>query len=100
MTGPGNTITYMAYVVHNCFETEGNSLIELFQNVLEELKPSIQPIYAQDCTVETFLGTSLYYCHPSSIKNDLCHRGINDLFNEKQMYEFQLKKKTISLNIL
>jgi hypothetical protein len=99
LTGPGKTITYMALVVYKCFETDGVTLINLYQNVLEELQPLVQPFYPQDCTVETLLGTSLFYSHPSSINNDLCQKEITDLFNDKQLYEFQLKIKTISLNI-
>ena len=100
LPGPGKTITYMALVVYKCFEIDGITLINLYQNVLKELQPLVQPYYPQDCTVETFLGASLFYCHPSSVKNDLCNRENTYLFNDKQLYEFQLKKKTISLNII
>jgi hypothetical protein len=100
INGPGKTIAYMALVVYYCFETKESSLSALFNKILDQLSPKVQSVYPQDCTVETFLGASLYHCHPSSIKNDLCHRDVMEMFTKEQLYEFQLKMKTISINIL
>jgi len=98
--GVGKTITYMALVVLKCYEIKGHTLPELFQKVLKELKPLVDPYFPQDCTVETFLGAALYFSHPSSIKNDLGHKDVKKMFTEKQLYEFELKKKTININIM
>ncbi len=98
--GPGETITYLALVVQKCFDLDGSSLIELYEKALAELRPRVEYLFPQDCSVETLLGSALYLCHPSSIKNDLSHRDIPGLFSEKQLYEFELKKKTIAIYIL
>ncbi len=98
--GPGKTITYISLVVKKCFDYHADSLQGLYQLALSELQPLVSNYYPQDCTVETFLGAALYHCHPSSIRNNLCHKEVAELFNEKQLYEFHLKKKTISINML
>lgn len=100
LEGMGKTITYMALVVLKCYEIEGHTLPELFQKVLKELKPLVESYYPQDCTVETFLGAALFFSHPSSIKSDLGDKDVKIMFTEEQLYEFELKKKTIYINTI
>ena len=100
MNGPGDTITYLALVVYKCFEENEISSINLYQKILKQLKPLVTHLFPQDCTVETFLGTILFFFHPSGIKNQLGKKEIQELFDDKQLYEFHLKKKTILINII
>ena len=100
LEGAGKTITYIALVVLKCYEIKEHTLPALFQIVLKELKPLVESYYPQDCTVETFLGAALFFCHPSSIKSVLGHKDVKIMFTEEQLYEFELKKKTIYINII
>jgi len=100
LVGAGKTITYLALVVLKCYEIKEHTLPELFQKILMELKPLVESHFPQDCTVETLLGAALYFSHPSNIRSDLGDKDVKIMFTEEQLYEFELKKKTININII
>ena len=91
----GNTVTFLALVVYYCFRNRQDSFTETYEYVLKELKNVAQPYVLQDIVVETFLGCVLYYYHFSDLKNILSSINTSKLFNKKQIYEFEMKKKTI-----
>ena len=93
--GEGTTITFLALVILRCFSYPSNNLFELYKSILDELNQSAAPHFPQDITVETFLGCILYFYHPVEIKNILNSIEIEGIFDEKQIYEFELKKQTI-----
>jgi len=91
----GKTVTYLALVVYYCFKNRKSSFEETYNTVLEKLKKEAQPFISQDIVVETFLGSILYYFHPSDLKSKLASINTSKIFNEEQNDEYELKKKTI-----
>ena len=91
----GNTVTYLALVVHYCFKNRKSSFEETYQSILEKLKKEAQPFISQDIVVETFLGCILYFFHPSDLKSKISAINTAKLFNVEQQNEYELKKKTI-----
>ena len=95
--GEGNTITFMALVVLSCFDHKTKTFPDLYSAVLQKLKKQAASFFPQDIVVETFLGCILYYYHPANIKNILSTIEVSSIFNPKELYEYELKKKTILL---
>jgi len=93
----GTTISFIALVIRTCFSQRKIKDINLYETILKQLKESVQPIFPQDITVETYLGIILYLHNPINIKNELTRVDANALFDSKQKYEYELKKKTILL---
>jgi len=91
----GKTITFMSLVVLRCFEKDKQDFPSFFQNLLKLMKQQAAPFFPQDITVETYLGCVLFYYHPSQIRNALSIKNMKTDFNDKQLYEFDFKKKTI-----
>jgi len=98
--GEGKTITYLALVVYNCFNSKRLPFLELYRDILNLHKSDIQSLFLQDITVDTFLGCILYYHSPIDIKSALSDIKMDTLFTTKQLKEYKLKKKTIMLYIL
>ena len=95
--GQGKTITYMALVVNHCFNKEKIEFLSFFKKVLKEIKESSAASLRYNLAVETFLGCILYYYHPVDVKNILSSIDVQHIFNSKERYEFQIKKKTVLL---
>ncbi len=91
----GKTVTFLALVVYYCFKKKKNSFEETYKYLLKEFKKIAQPFLPQDIVVETFLGCMLFYYHPSVLRNKLDSNNATKLFNKNQIYEYDLKKKTI-----
>ena len=97
LKGEGTTITYMALVIRHCFDKEKIEFITFYKKILQDLKDSSVAKFRYNLAVETFLGCVLYYYHPVNIKNLLSSFQVGDIFNSKERYEFEIKKKTILL---
>ena len=93
----GETIILMALVIRECFRQPNMNHDKLYATILPILKAKVEPLFPQDITVETFLGTILFYYNPINIQNALSLLDPENLFDEKQRYEYELKKKTILL---
>lgn len=93
--GPGKTIAFLALAVNYCFNFNISNFDQLFSKVHAELDLIATPYFPQNITVETYLGCLLYAHHPIELKNRLSEVEVNNIFNEKQLYEFNLKKKTL-----
>ena len=100
MNGPGTTITYLALVVKMCLQNKNNDFNELFENVQNLLYSKVKPLLIQEPKVETFLGCILYAYHPSQIKNAFSSIRVENIFTEKEIYEYHLKRKTILIYAL
>jgi hypothetical protein len=100
LVGAGNTISFIALVVLRCFNYGSARDSNLYENILKQLKEQVQPLFPQDITVETYLGTILFLHNPINIKNELTRVDTNKLFDSNQKYEYELKKKTILLYAL
>jgi hypothetical protein len=97
LEGHGTTITYLALVIRHCLGKEKIEFITFYKKILHELKESSVSKYRYNLAVETFLGCVLYYYHPVNVKNILSSIEVQDIFNSKERYEFQIKKKTVLL---
>ena len=95
--GKGTTITYMALVVRHCIGKEKIEFLTFYKKILQELKKSSVASLRYNLAVETFLGCILFYYHPVDVKNILSSIEVQDIFNSKERYEFQIKKKTVLL---
>jgi hypothetical protein len=93
----GTTITLMSLVIYRCFEYGKKDFPELYKKILEKLKDSPVAKIRYNLAVETYLGCVLYYYHPVEIKNILSAVQVDDIFNDKERYEFEIKKKTVIL---
>ena len=98
--GKGEFISFIALVVLKCFDYRQTKTGNIYQDILRQLKEEVQLLFPQDITVETFLGTVLFLHNPVNIKNELAHVDTELLFDSKQKYEYELKKKTILLYAL
>ena len=95
INGEGKTITFLALVVETCMSNKKEEFIKFYNKILGILKEKSATCIQRSITVETLLGCILYYYHPVSIKNILSSLNVDELFNEKEKYEYELKKKTI-----
>jgi hypothetical protein len=93
--GEGMTITFMALVILRCLDNHENDLHKQYDKILTEFKKSIAPYFPPNISVETFLGCLLFYYHPVDIKNILSTDAGDKIFDKKERYEYELKKKTI-----
>ena len=93
----GTTVTYLALVVMNCFKYKKTDFPGLYKNVFETLRKSAVSKQRENLAVETFLGCALYYYHPVDVKNFLSTVYVEDIFNDKEKYEYEVKKKTVLL---
>jgi len=97
MKDTGNTITFMALVILTCFQQKKSDFLSLYKHVLHALKESAVAKLRYNLSVETYLGCVLYYYHPVNVKNILTAVEVDDIFNEKEKYEYEIKKKTVLL---
>ncbi|MCK4559862.1 MAG: hypothetical protein KAV45_08775 [Calditrichia bacterium] len=93
----GTTITYMALVIWRCFDHGKTDFSKFYKKILQELKESPVSKMRYNLAVETYLGCVLYYYHPVNIKNILSTMEVDDIFNDKERYEYEIKKKTVLL---
>jgi len=94
----GKTVTYISWVVYECFNHNCDDFLSLFYTVRDIMTEKAKPFLFQDVTVETFLGCLLYYYHPTDIRSALSSYSVGKLnFSEKERYEFEIKKKTLLL---
>lgn len=95
LKGEGSTITFMALVVHKCFEQKHDEFMEFYQGVHDVLQNQAAKYFPQDIVVETLLGCILYYYHPTQIKSKISTLQINKYIDESHLYEFNFKKETV-----
>lgn len=95
MDGEGKTITFLALVVHTCMLNQKEELFSFYYKILNILKEKAAAYLQQNITVETLLGCILYYYHPVEIKNVLSTLDVSDIFDDNEIYEYELKKNTI-----
>ncbi len=95
LKGEGTTITFIALVIHICFDQKYNEFIDFHKSVQNVLNSQAAKFCTQDITVETLLGCILYYYHPAQIRNRLSTINLTNYFDESHMYEFNFKKETI-----
>lgn len=100
MEASGETVTFLALVVKTCQENHNSSFMELFERVFVLMSEKARPFLIQKLRVETFLGCVLYFYHPSQIKNALQSIGVEQIFNEEEMYEYNFKKQTMLMNAI
>lgn len=93
----GTTITFMALVILKCFDHVKTDFPGFYKKVLLELKESPAAKLRYNLAVETYLGCILFYYHPVDIKNILSAVQVDDIFNDKERYEYEIKKKTVLL---
>lgn len=93
----GTTITYMALVIWRCFDHGKTDFSSFYKKILQELKESPVAKMRYNLAVETYLGCVLYYYHPVNIKSILSTMEVDDIFNDKERYEYEIKKKTVLL---
>ena len=94
-SGPGKTISCIALSSLVCLENKENTIFKLFRNTLGYMEKQAASFYPQNISVETFLGCALYFYHPSQLKNMLTTLDVSLFFNSQQIYEYEIKKKTI-----
>jgi len=97
INGPGISIAYLALVVLRCFDQDKSDFLILYKNILQELKESPVAKIRYNLAVETYLGCVLYYYHPIDVKNILSSMDVKEIFNDKERYEYEIKKKTVLL---
>jgi hypothetical protein len=100
MKETGNTIIFMALVILYCFKHKKSEFRRFYENVLYDLQKSAVAKLRNNLAVETYLGCVLYYYHPVDIKNNLTSVYVDDIFNNKERYEYEIKKKTVLLYAL
>jgi hypothetical protein len=98
--GDGKTITFMAYVTLVCMETPKEEFKEFYKKILEKIQVRVQPYFPYNIKVETFLGCLIYYYHPVEIRNTLASIHVGEWFDENEQYEFDLKKKTLLIDVI
>ncbi len=98
--GDGLTITFMAYVTLFCLDQRKENFLPFYKKILAELEPKIRPYFPFNISVETLLGCVLFYYHPVEIKNVLLFFNPDTLFDKKEKYEYELKKKTVLIHAI
>ena len=100
IAGDGKTITFMAYVIVFCFDSKKEKFLPFYKSILSQLEPQIRTLFPYNIAVETFLGCVLYYYHPVDVKNVLTTFQARSIFNDKQIYEYKLKKNTLLIHAI
>ena len=95
LTGPGETITFLSLIVKDCFETKTVDIFSQYDFLLRKYAKTVAPLYPQDIAVETFLGCALYYYHPIQLRTTFTYLDTTVIFDKRQQYEYELKRKTI-----
>jgi len=98
--GDGLTITFMAFVTLFCLDRKKGDFLPFYKKILTELEPILQRFFPYDISVETYLGCILFYYHPVEVKNVLASLHVDAIFDEKQQYEYELKKKTLLIHAI
>ena len=98
--GEGETITFLAYVVLACLEHKRDKFLLFYRRLLGELQPKVAPYFPYNISVETFLGCILYAYHPVEIRSVFSSIDVDEFFNEKEKYEYELKKNTVLIHAL
>lgn len=98
----GESIVFIALVIRECLNRHGsNEEFEmLFRKIFSELKYKAAEYMPQDITVETFLGCALYYFHPLDLRSSLFTINLGKFFNDKQLHEYEIKKRTVLLFVV
>ncbi|MBN2423460.1 MAG: hypothetical protein JXR46_07965 [Calditrichaceae bacterium] len=96
------SIVFIALVIRDCLKRHGrNDDFELlFRKILSEMNYKAAEHMPQDITVETFLGCALYYFHPLDLRSSLFTIDLKRFFNNKQLHEYEIKKKTVFLFVV
>ena len=97
INGPGISIAYIPFVVLRCFDQDKSDFLNLYKKILQEMKDSPVAKLRYNLAVETYLGCVLYFYHPIDIKNILSSIDVKEIFNDKERYEYEIKKKTVLL---
>jgi hypothetical protein len=95
--GQGDTIIFMALVIFHCLDHEKTDFPSFYKKMLQILEESPVAKMRNNLSVETYLGCILYFYHPVNIKNILSSVQVDEIFNDKERYEFEIKKKTVLL---
>jgi hypothetical protein len=95
ISGEGETIAFLAMVVLHCLEQKDKDLFKLYHSLLKRYHKLVASSYPQDISVETFLGCILYRHHPINLRSTFDALDTTPIFNKRQQYEYELKKKTI-----
>ncbi len=95
LRGEGSTITFIALVIHKCFDQKHEEFIDFYNGVQNVMNEQVAKYCTQDITVETLLGCIIYYYHPAQTRNRLSTINLTIYFDESHMYEFNLKKENI-----
>ena len=98
--GEGKTITFLAYVVLVSLQHKRNTFLPLYKRVLSELQPKVTPYFPYNISVETYLGCILYRYHPVEIRSAFSSLDVTEVFNDKEIYEYELKKNTILIHAI
>ena len=98
--GPGETITFLAYVVFLCLKRKNDGIIPFYRQMLKEIRPNVSACFPFNITVETFLGCILYRYHPIELRSIFSTLDVNQLFTTKEKYEYELKKNTILIHVV
>ena len=97
---PGETVTYMALVVYECLNQKATNFLDLYETVLRKFNRLAADHLPQDITVETFLGCILFYYHSTNIRTALLTMDVNPILEPKFLYEYELKKRTILIDMV
>jgi hypothetical protein len=95
ISGEGETITLLAMVVLHCLDNKEKDVFRLYRLLMKRYQQLVASSYPQDISVETFLGCLLYRYHPVNLRSAFNSLDITPIFNKRQQYEYELKKKTI-----
>jgi len=96
----GETITYLALVVYECLNHRATNFLDLYETVLQKFKRIASDHLPQDITVETFLGCILFYYHSTNIRTALMTMDVNPILPPEDIYEYELKKRTILIHVV
>ena len=98
--GEGETITFLAYVVLFSLQHKNDGLLPFYKQVLEEIRVKVASFFPFNITVETLLGCILFQCHPVEIRSVFSSLDVDPFFNDREKYEYELKRNTILIHAI
>jgi len=66
--------------------------------MLEKIQEKVAACFPFNTSVEILLGCILYQYHPIQLKTIFYSFNVDQLFNAKEKYEYELKKNTILIH--
>ena len=98
--GQGVSITVMAWSILSALQMRFRPFEILNTEIYAHIRSNIPAYFPQDPIIDVFFGSILFQYHPAQVKNALSLINAENRFDSRQLYEYELKKRTLFIYIV